>query len=557
MERGLGGWRPRRFAYFATFAIATLLWLPAIHYLLDTPIGLFDRSPNLADNVANWTRFISHLRFLFVSTDPEDYKWFWRFRPFFDVWHGLIWHHFGESFLHYANRLLFAFGTLAFLIAAFRRVCKTTPCAETPYQVLPLAVLAYVWLFFPNGAFALVETVELYTVFFLSVFNYAAALMLTRPAGKGYGHALLAFGFMGLLLSKEPNVALAPWLLVCYLAIAKASGRLFCGMMVGAILGMASLIVLERILLFVEANTVRGGEYFIPTEPILTRCFDNAPTIIEGVTQYHTNPAMTPAICLMLGCLVFFARRNFDRKELAFIVLLIGEFASLFLVLSISHGTERRYWSVLIPLLASLLAFAAKHLLDVAKWSRELTQSAAIGLTAFIGLFVLSNYSNFLFQFISQHSERNLEQSIIDQAVLLVDDSEYVSVVVTHDGLHYRGADLIHFAARRYGSDRIHETPPNDPCAPYYIIDMGGDGPPHDVEPRVTSYAYFTGRTDYRILDYAATLSGVLQGRTPYASIPQTTIAPLGHNKYGIYAVAPKCSGDLVLPEKEAAEKSP
>ncbi len=526
-----------------------------MYYLLDTPIGLFDRHPHLADKVANWTRFISHLRFLFTSTDPEDYQWFWRFRPFFDVWHGLIWHHFGDSFLHYANRLLFAFGTLAFLIAAFRRVCKSTPCAKTPYQVLPLAVLAYVWLFFPNGAFVLKETVELYTVFFLSVCNYAAALMLMGPAGKGgMGHAIFAFGFLGLLLSKEPNVALAPWLLVCYLAIAKASGRLFAGWMVGAILGMASLVVLERILLFVEANTVRGGEYFIPAQPILTRFFDNAPIIIEGITQYHTNPVMTPAILLMLGCLAFFARRSFDRKELAFIILLIGEFASLFLVLSISHGTERRYWSVLIPLLASLLAFAAKHLLDVAKWSRELTQSTAIGLTAFIGLFVLSNYSNFLFQFISQHSERNLDQSMIDQAVLLVDNNEYVSVV-TNDGLQFRAADLVHLAATRYGSDRIHRTPPDDPRTPYYIIDMGGDGLPHDVKPRVTSQAYFAGPTDYRILDYAATLSGFLQGRRPYASLPSTAIAPLGDTKYGIYAVAPNGSGDLVLSEKEAAEE--
>ena len=123
------------------------------------------------------------------------------------------------------NRWAFTFGALALSIAAFRRASRRPPAKEAPpqtdsnlLQMVPVVLLAYVWLFLPNPIFTLFEGIDVNTVFFMGVSNYAAALMMTARGEQSKAHhALFCLGFLGLLLSKESNIALALWLLVCYL----------------------------------------------------------------------------------------------------------------------------------------------------------------------------------------------------------------------------------------------------------------------------------------------------------------------------------------------------
>ena len=415
--------RGRKFAYMATFAIAGLLWLPAIYYQLDTPVGLVDRNPDSAYKFTSWKTLAYQTNVYFTFTDLERLEWFNRFRPFLGYWNGAIWRYFGESSVHFANRWLFIFGTAAFLIAAVRAFSRS-PDAETPYQVIPVTVIAYIWLFFPNPAFVLIEAVELYTVFFLSVCNYAAALMLTRRGIRA--HALFCLGFCGLLLCKEPNVAVGLWLFASYWALA-IRNRQFAALVIAALLAAALLFVVWRIAIVVEVVAAQGGAYYVPNTLLADRFSDNVRTIIKGIFQIEVFVPMMAALCLPLLVPVLAWRESVGR-ELAFVVLLLGEFVSLFLMLTLQHSMELRYYGVLVPLLATVLALGASRLLNAVKQNGELARAAAIGSAVIVGFFVLANYYNFLYQFITQHSARNVDQTLMVQVASLLDKGEYVTI---------------------------------------------------------------------------------------------------------------------------------
>ena len=199
-----------------------VLLAPAIHYALDTPIGLFERQGELGYSF-NGLKDVVALLHRIVAGEEH------RFRPFFNFWNGLQWKLFGDvAWLHHLVRWLMLFGAVALFMAAFRRVADagvgSRSAAGAVPQVLPMALLAYVWLLFPTAyVIVRVECVELYTMFFLGVCNFAAALMLTQRRGQhGTGRgpqALLLFGFVGLVGSKEVNVAPALWIALCYVAL--------------------------------------------------------------------------------------------------------------------------------------------------------------------------------------------------------------------------------------------------------------------------------------------------------------------------------------------------
>lgn len=528
--------RGRQLAYFATFAIAALLWLPAMYYQLDTPVGLVDRNVDSAYKFTSWKTLEFQTKVYFTFTDLEKLQWLNRFRPFLGYWNGAIWKYFGESSVHFANRWLFIFGAAAFLIAALRAFSRSSD-AQTPYQVIPVAVLAYIWLLFPNSAFVLIEAVEVYTVFFLSICNYAAALMLTRRGATG--HALFLFGFAGLLLSKETNVAVGLWLLASYWALA-IRNRQFTALVIAGILASALLFVVWRIAIVLEVVAAQGGAYYIPETPLADRFPANVRTIIKGIFQIEVFVPMMAALCLPLLAPVLAWRENVGR-ELAFAVLLLGEFVSLFIVLTLQHSMELRYYGVLVPLLATLLALAASRLLSAVKWHKELARATAICVAIIVGLFVSANYYNFLYQFITQHSARNVDKALTAEVASLLDEGEYVAIFRSERGEQVR-ALIRSYAHQKYwpGStegEGIHNTPPSDPERPYYVIDIMGGSPPSNAR----IHAYLAGRTEYGILDYAAKLSGFLQGRSPYASIGSAPMPGLlGEYNMAIHAVKPK-----------------
>ena len=531
---------------------AGFLLLPALHYSMDTPVGLVQANINLSDKFDSLEYMEFWYKKTFIYTDPQrqEMLWFYRFRPFLDIWNGLIWRYFGDSSAHYANRWLFIFGTAAFLIAAFTRITRQSG-AQTPYQVIPVAVLAYIWLFFPNASLMLIDTAELYTVFFLSVCNYAFALMLTRRGATP--HALFALGFVGLLFSKEPNLVLAPWLLACYLAIAQINGRGFMALMVAFALSAVSLNVLSRISLILELATKRG-DFFVSDRPLADRFPDGALTIIKGLLQFDTSLVVAATlVCFLLVPIVVavtrIARRKFDG-ELAFIVILVGEFASLFAALCAQFKVIHRYWVVLIPLLASLIAFSAKYLLDYAERNKLTAVHTATGLTVVLALFVSINYYNFLYQFCTYHSARIVDATLVERAAALLNDGEYVAVDASDfggpAGEQYKSL-LNTYRDKRYwpgstDNDGIHDAPPSDPDKPYYVLDLAGNGLPSNIQ-AATLHVRLAGRADYRVLDYAARLSGFLQGRaSPHATIslhPMPGPLLLGEYHMAIYAIVP------------------
>ena len=541
--------------YFAIFAVAAFLLLPALHYSLDSLIGLVERRPYLAHIFIDPREFLYYLQTRFTFTDPERLEWFLRFTPFMEVWNGLIWFFWGEvGYFHHLNRWLFAFGTAAFFIAAYRRFSRVSLAANAPHQtdrsilhVIPVALLAYVWLFFPNPTFTLIESFELYTAFFLGVCNYAAALMLTtaQREGASKAHALFCLGFLGLLLSKETNVALAFGLLVFYWALAAAQGLSAKKLLAAMALTAALSVVLWRITIAVEMAELKDM-YYLPSSPIIDRLSANAPIILKGLFQYEVSAAITAAFALLLlalavAAIVGIRRRRIDG-ELAFILLLLGEFASMFLALSVSHEVQPRYWSVLIPLLVSLLAFSAKFLLDIANRNKAFANCTALALTIFVGFFVGANYHNFLYQFAISHSARNLDDSVISEVAGLLNNGQYVQAnpadweveqIGSFNG-PYNHQTL--WPDSPYGNDSIHRVPPSDPEQPYYILDLMGK-PCTDGDHSV--HADLIGRADYSLLDYAAKLSGFLQGKTPHTSIDgHPGLAPLGEYRWVIYAMS-------------------
>ena len=435
------------------------------------------------------------------------------------------------------------------------------------WKAVPVSLLAYVCLFFPNPSFTFTEGTNHLTAFFLGVSIYAAALMLTARGNKGHAlffldflgfarwtmslmpqimaHALFCLGFLGLLLSKEPNVAFAFPLLVFYwcLAIVKGWPKMY--LLVVFALTAALSVVLWRITIAAKMAEAKGL-YYISNSPILDRVTENAPIILKGLLQYEVSAAITAVFAFLLLALVVAAIAKIRRRgidgELAFIFLLFGEFASMFVALSISFGVVPRYWAVLIPLFAFLLAFSAKFLLEAVKRNRAFANCTAMALTIFVGFFVSSNYYDFLHQFINTHSVRNLDDSVMSQIASLLNNGEYVQANPHDWGMEQvksLNSDYNHkkyWPDSPYGNDSIHKASPSNPQQSYYILDFMGKPCANEVH---GVHANLIARKDYGVLGYAAKLSGFLQGKAPHTTINYIAgPSALGDYRWVIYAIS-------------------
>ena len=528
---------------WAIFAVPLLLLIvPALYYSLDTPIGLLERAPRLGYKYDSVSSFLNFLNATLIETTS-------RFRPFYESWNGLVWYAFGEvAWPHHLIRWLIYFGAAGLFLAAFMRISKVAATAVAPKQkagfsqIVPIALLAYLWMLFPNSCNIRIECVEHYTVFFLGLCNYAAALMLT--AGKPppvRHHALFFLGFLGLVFSKEINVAPALWLLVCYWVWIIAKGvsgkRLLMGSMMAATLVFAIYKVANAL-----AHAERGGAYWVPVTPIDVRFPENATEIIQALFQYETSTAITITFLFLLLALVVAAftklvRSGFNR-ELAFILLLLGEFISMFLVTSLQYGITPRYWSILIPCLAALLAFAAKHLIDAAASRKAVANLVAVSLAAFIIFFVSANYYSFLYQVAIQHSDRNLDDLLIGEVAQLLNAGAYIQgrrgdwaweqLPALNSGWNRR----MHWPNSPYGVNRIHRRPPKNPSQPYYILDIMGHPGLVSLETRTA----LTARSDYGILRYPAKVAAWAQGESPDVRI-DWGMNHLGAYRWAIHAV--------------------
>ena len=522
-----------------------LLLTPAIYYALDTPIGLIDRQPQLHRGFIGFWDFVAMLNRMVSSLEP-------RFRPFFNFWHGLQWKLFGDvAWLHHLVRWLMLFGAVSLFLAAFARVAHggATPGGTSRVaRVLPMALLAYLWLLFPTSIVTVrIECVELYTMFFLGVCNFAAALMLTAPHNQRRrteaGHqALLLLGFVGLVGSKEVNVAPALWLVLCYGAFVIVRGvswqRLLVGVALVYTLAFAVHEVSEAL-----ALAQRQGMYFASNQPSLAGFAASAADILRGLFLWETSPPLGVALALPpLGLLVAVGwrmrRRGIDG-ELAFIALLLGEAVTLFLVLTAQFGMTLRYWSVLVPCLATLLAFAAKFALAASQGRRAVVNAIAVICVAFLTLFVSANHYNFLYQVVIQHSERNLDDQLLARVAELLNAGEHLQA---HRGdwafeqvafsLDSRWNHRTLWPDSPHGHDSLHAEPPEDPRQPYYILDMLGQPGWLSLAPDTA----LTARGVYDVLRLPRRVATLVQGGAPHVDI-DAGFQELGHYRWAIHAV--------------------
>ena len=252
---------------------------------------------------------------------------------------------------------------------------------------------------------------------------------------------------------------------------------------------------------------------------------DNAGWMLGQLFQVNTSLFITAGFALLLGLLLLFtvdkvAKKQFSN-ELIFVLFMLGQFVSLYLILCTSWAQVLRYWYILIPVFAMLLAFSAKFTLEFAGTRqpfrlrlgvlilpppRVLAASALIGLIAF---FICCNYYNFLFQTVIQHSTRSTEAKLLDEITRLHDQGEYVYIPFENRNdllyriIGYPTGDYHGFLARFYGREyEVHTEPPEEAGRPYYIA-------------RHSPHRYNLPKT-YRPLAYARSVSGALQAGEPY-----------------------------------------
>ena len=521
-----------------------LLLAPAIHYSLDTPIGLIERQPMLGYGYNGVRGFFAMLCNLATETAH-------RFRPFFNLWNGLQWKVFGDvAWLHHLVRWLMLFGAVSLFLAAFWRITNAGATAQLQGRsprLLPMALLAYVWLLFPTTyVIVRIECVELYTMFFLGMCNFAAALMLTSPHEERrrneMGHqALLLFGFLGLVGSKEVNVAPALWLVLCYMAFVMVRGvsrqRLLLGLALGCTLAFAVYRVSETL-----ALSQQHGGYFASVQTSLDGFAENLVAILKGLFLWQTAPLVGVVLALLpLGLLAAVGRRIRRRGldgELAFIVLLFGEWVSMVVVLSAQYGMTLRYWSILVPCLATLAAFAVKFAFAAVQGHRARGGIAA-GCVAFLALFVSTNYYNFLHQVITQHSERNLDDRLLARVAELLDAGEYLQARRGDWGfeqvgfsLDSRWNHLEYWPNAPYEGNSLHTEPPANPRQPYYILDFLGRPGLVSLQPHTALVA----RESYDVLRLPRQAAMLVQGGTPHVDMDDG-FHELGSYRWAIHAV--------------------
>ena len=205
----------------ALFATASLLLAPVLYYSLTTPFAL-------VDDYVHWEfvrifdspeRFFDWLHGNFLDPDAT------RFRPSREFYDAVSWKVFGPSpSLHHLGRWALHFGSVFLFAAAFLRIRRRTGKADRPL-LLPLGLLTHLWLFFPNSPVSRLAAVEVDTVFFLALCNWAATLMLSEAEGASWTrsatwkYSLFLVGFLGLALAKEVNVAIVLWMLVSWYAL--------------------------------------------------------------------------------------------------------------------------------------------------------------------------------------------------------------------------------------------------------------------------------------------------------------------------------------------------
>ena len=516
------------------WSVPVALFLPALYYSLTTPFGLVDDY-----NQSRWAAVFD----IFGRFDPafgpsaaESVDHPARYRPFWVFYNAVTWTIFGPvPWLHHLARWATVAGAVFAFTAAFSAFPAAAPtgrgAAAGFVRLLPPALLVHLWIFFPNQPAARLGPAEVNTVFFMGLCTWMTARLLVRdreggkekPGATRLTHALFVLGCLGLLWSKEVNIAVALWMLVFHCApLLKGMDRTRA---VGGLVLTAAVVH--------TARTVGGlweaqGYGTAPVTPQLI--MDNAGWIAAALFQVDTSPVITAGLAVLSALLPVFVVARAGRPmrfggELLFVLFLLGQFASLYLMLCTSWQQVLRYWYSLVPVFTTLLAFSARFMLEffappagasvrAGVPARRATLATACALAGFLLFFIGCNYSNVLLQTVVQHRARHTERELLAEITRLLDRGAHVRVMnfrredePTETIVTYYRNFLPRFHGREYDIRDLHIRvgPPTSTEEPRYMVTHSGDRPPSREL-----------ADDYRLLSHTRDLAAVLQGGAPH-----------------------------------------
>jgi len=535
---------------YCIFALPLLLFIPVLYYSLTTPFALVDdygmcyyvEFLDHADRFQNWFR-----------KQVVDFS-YGRYRPVFDLYNMLTWKAFGASpWLHHLARWMLHFGAIACFSAAFlyfrsggRDDPSQLPEARSRYiQLVPLAILIYIWLFFPNSPASRLGPQEVYTVFFLGLCSLMMAYIIGLNGKDGRGtrvpaalliHVVLYLSYLGLSWSKEINIAPMLWILIFYYGLVLR--KMSWGRIIGGLPLVVIFIYTLRNIITASRNSYYGGTSITPG--LLT---DNAGWLFRELFQVETSLFITVGFSILLTYLVGLTLSRLVKKEISghlfFVIFLLGQCASLYLILCTSWAQVLRYWYILIPAFATLLAFSARAMLSAAKehW-RIPSFLPLLLLIPLLILFIGSNYYNFLLQTVAQHSLRKAEAELIEEITALHDQGHHVQILtVKNDPEAELVAHLIayfhRFSPRFHGRKyRVYANKPDAEAIPYYLVTM------HEQPEALEVHRVVEAETDYRLLSEAHKVAEKLQGKPPYLS-KDAGVHLLENYRWYIYKAGP------------------
>ena len=535
------GWRPSSGSILKVLifiAIPAFLFIPVFYHSLTTPFAL-------VDDYFDWT-------WVEVIENPSRLAhWFYerflgfeyigsRYRPFFEIYNMLAWKLFGPTpWLHHLSRWILHFAAVAAFSAAF--LSFSSAKQDRASQLIPLALLLYVWLFFPNSPASRLAPQEVHTVFFLGLCNWTMALIiLEKDKGRGplaiiLVRGLFFVGFLGLSMSKETNIAVMSWILAFYLYhVLFLWKRASWDVIVGILLFLIFAHMFFKVYI---VHQVQGYGYST-LELTLEGFILNSKATLRGLFQVYTSffvisiGFVTLSVLLLLNLLAKASRRRFDA-QFAFVIFLLGQAASMFLILGASWSASPRYWYVLIPILTTLMAFSCKYLLETGiGMPRAVRSSVIIVLAGFIVYFICANYYNFLGQTIVQHNLRHTESKLIAAIVDLHDQGHRIHILENSNEhvinlVRYFRQFSPRFHNREYGG--ILESEPNRGLQPYYTVALHRRPTTEtmaEIPEECTTMVSVVGESQQQSASLAYHLASLLQMESPHFSKDEGTDRP-------------------------------
>lgn len=501
--------------------VPSLLHIPILYYSLTTPFGLVDDYV-LSGYVRIFNdSFLGWLDRTFLNFSDSRA----RYRPFWEIYNAITWSLFGATpWMHHLSRWILHFGAVFTFYAAFRVFSRKSSAANSTVpaecekldDLLPLIFLVYIYVFFPNSPSSRLGPLEVYFVSFFGLCTWMTALILSkrsrgRTSSSILEHVVFHVGYVGLCWSKEVGVAVAAWILIFYYVFL-VPGNNWKKFMSST--PLALIFFHTTGMVYVASKTSGTGYKNIGVVP--EPFYENAIRLLKGLFQIETSLWLTVGFTILsvislLSVVIKIVNRKLTNESLFFLFLL-GSFMSMFSFLSLSYGVVLRYWHVLIPIFAMLLAFSIKFIFETIRRRHAIfTYLGVTTLTGFVVFFVVVNYYNSLFQTTVQHALRYADGRLVSEIFHLIDRGEHVQI--DHTGAYVEN-QLLYFLPRHsaYFHHRNRHVRKDKPEVGREYFFITRKTLPVLGDPPVTIVPY----SNYPLLSYASRIASFLQGKPAF-----------------------------------------